>query len=67
MGMCVCTEASAADEPQKALAEKNSQWVRREDHLVPYPASHTVPERVLGEKQKKDLANRVSLSLTYPP
>lgn len=48
--MCACAEASIADKPWKASAEKHSHWVRREDHLVPYPTSYAVPERVLGEK-----------------
>jgi len=47
--------------------EKHSRWVRREDHLVPYPAASAVPEPVLGEKSKKELADRVSRSLKYPP
>lgn len=42
-------------EPWEALEEKHRHWVR-EDHLVPYPASYTLSEWVLGEKQKNKLA-----------
>lgn len=35
--------------------EKHSLWVRRRDHLVPYPASYTVLELVFGRKKRKSL------------